>query len=108
MYYVNDYYNKIVGWFFLVIVESMKAIAPYKGFTGYLAVLISYISEGLRWDETHFVFSKNVKLIAALKKRGVTRQHYWRSCTWDGLETFPITAVQKFNFLSLPKVKYRP
>jgi hypothetical protein len=53
------------------VVESMKAIAPYKGFTGYQALLKSYISEGLRRDETQFVFSKEAKLIAALKKRGV-------------------------------------
>lgn len=53
------------------IVESMKAIAPYKGFTGYQALLKSYISEGLHRDETQFVFSKEAKLIAALKKRGV-------------------------------------
>jgi hypothetical protein len=53
------------------VVESMKAIAPYKGFTGYQALLKSYISEGLRRDGTQFVFSKEAKLIAALKKRGV-------------------------------------
>jgi hypothetical protein len=55
----------------LDVVESMKAVAPYKGFTGYQALLKSYISEGLRRDETQFVFSKEAKLIAALKKRGV-------------------------------------
>jgi hypothetical protein len=53
------------------VVESMKAIAPYKGFTGYQALLKSYISEGLRRDEAQFTFSKEAKLIAALKKRGV-------------------------------------
>jgi hypothetical protein len=49
----------------------MKAIEPYKGFRGYQALLKPYISEGLRRDETQFVFSKEAKLIAALKKRGV-------------------------------------
>ena len=48
-----------------------KQLAPYKGFTGYQALLKSYISEGLRRDETQFVFSKEAKLIAALKKSGV-------------------------------------
>jgi predicted DNA binding CopG/RHH family protein len=35
------------------VVESMKAIAPLKGFSGYQALLKSYISEGLRRDEAH-------------------------------------------------------
>jgi hypothetical protein len=53
------------------VVDSLKAIAPYKGFTGYQALLKAYISEGLRRDEALFSFSKEAKLIAALKKLGV-------------------------------------
>ena len=53
------------------VVESMKTIAPFKGFSGYQALLKSYISEGLRRDEAQFTFSKEAKLIAALKKLGV-------------------------------------
>ncbi len=53
------------------VVESMKAIAPYKGFSGYQALLKSYISECLRRDEAQFTLSKEAKLIAALKKLGV-------------------------------------
>ena len=53
------------------VVESMKAIAPVRGFTGYQALLKSYISEGLRRDEERYAFSKEAKLIAALKRRGV-------------------------------------
>ena len=53
------------------IVESMKTIAPHKGFSGYQALLKSYISEGLRRDEAQFSFGKEAKLIAALKKLGV-------------------------------------
>ena len=36
------------------VVESMKTIAPCKGFSGYQALLKSYISEGLRRDEAQF------------------------------------------------------
>jgi hypothetical protein len=54
------------------VLESMKTIAPYKGFSGYQALLKSYISDGLRRDEAHFSFSKEAKLIAALKKLGVS------------------------------------
>jgi hypothetical protein len=53
------------------VVESMRAIAPYKGFSGYQALLKSYISEGLRRDEAQFSVSKEARLIAALKKLGV-------------------------------------
>ncbi len=53
------------------VVESLKTIAPHKGFSGYQALLKAYISEGLRRDEAQFTFSKEAQLIAALKKRGV-------------------------------------
>jgi len=54
------------------VVESMKAIAPQRGFSGYQALLKSYLSEGLRRDEAQFMLSKEARLIAALKKRGVS------------------------------------
>lgn len=53
-------------------VESMKAIAPLKGFSGYQALLKAYVGEGLRRDEAQFTFSKEARLIAALKKMGVS------------------------------------
>lgn len=54
------------------VVESMKAVAPQRGFSGYQALLKLYISEGLRRDEAEFILSKEARLIAALKKRGVS------------------------------------
>ncbi|MEY4210920.1 MAG: hypothetical protein RLZ92_1301 [Pseudomonadota bacterium] len=54
------------------VVESMKLIAPYKGFSGYQALLKSYIGEGLRNDEALMASNKEAKLIAALKKLGVS------------------------------------
>ena len=36
------------------VVESLKEIAPHKGYTGYQTLLKSYISEGLRKDEAQF------------------------------------------------------
>ncbi len=53
------------------VVESLKAITPHKGFTGYQALLKSYISEGLRRDEALHMFGTAARLVAALKKRGV-------------------------------------
>lgn len=53
------------------VIESMKAIAPLKGFSGYQALLKSYVGEGLRRDEAQFTFGREARLIAALKKLGV-------------------------------------
>ena len=53
------------------VVESMKTIAPCKGFSDYQALLKSCLSDSLRRDEAQFAFSKEAKLIAALKKLGV-------------------------------------
>jgi hypothetical protein len=36
------------------VVESMKAIAPQRGFAGYQTLLKLYLSEGLRRDEAQF------------------------------------------------------
>jgi hypothetical protein len=53
------------------VVDSMKEIAPHKGFTGYQTLLKSYISEGLRNDEARYAGGATARLIEALKKRGV-------------------------------------
>lgn len=53
------------------VVESMKEIAPQRGFSGYQALLKSYIGEGLRRDEAQYAFGPTARLIEALKKRGV-------------------------------------
>jgi hypothetical protein len=53
------------------VVESLKAVAPMRGFTAYQTLLKSYISEGLRRDEAQFDQQTALKLAAALKRRGV-------------------------------------
>ena len=53
------------------LVESMKEIAPQRGFSGYQALLKSYIGDGLRRDEAQFAFGPAARLIEVLKKRGV-------------------------------------
>ncbi|NOT84654.1 MAG: hypothetical protein HOP02_07755 [Methylococcaceae bacterium] len=53
------------------VVESVKTIAPYKGFSGYQALLKADISERLCRDGTQLTFSKQAQLIVALKKPGV-------------------------------------
>ena len=52
------------------VVESMKAIAPLRGFSGYQTLLKSYIGDGLRRDEAQYAPGEAACLIDALKKRG--------------------------------------
>jgi hypothetical protein len=56
------------------VVESMKTIAPQRGFTGYQTLLKAYLSEGLRRDEAQFAVSSHTRLIDALKRRGVAAE----------------------------------
>lgn len=53
------------------VVESMKTIAPKRGFSAYQTLLKSYISEGLRRDEALYDAGATARLIESLKKRGV-------------------------------------
>ena len=53
------------------VVESMKAIAPLRGFSGYQTLLKSYIGDGLRRDEAQYAPGEAARLIDALKKRGI-------------------------------------
>lgn len=53
------------------VVESMKEISQKRGFSGYQALLKSYVGEGLRRDEAYFANGATARLIDALKKRGV-------------------------------------
>jgi hypothetical protein len=54
------------------VVESMKAIAPQRGFAGYQTLLKSYLSEGLRRDEQQFASVAHARLIDALRRHGVS------------------------------------
>ena len=56
------------------VVESLKTIAPAKGFSGYQTLLKSYISEGLRRDEAEYDQYSARKLVDALKRRGVAEE----------------------------------
>lgn len=56
------------------VVDSLKAIAPRKGFSGYQTLLKSYISDGLRRDEAAFAPAAIERLSAALRKRGVSKK----------------------------------
>lgn len=55
------------------VVESLKAIAPHKGYGGYQTLLKSYISEGLRRDEAVYASAAIERLANALEKRGVSK-----------------------------------
>ncbi|MEP7243236.1 MAG: hypothetical protein ABI885_06070 [Gammaproteobacteria bacterium] len=53
------------------VVDSLKSIAPTRGFTAYQTLLKSYISEGLRRDESQAELQTLRKLTEALRRRGV-------------------------------------
>jgi hypothetical protein len=53
------------------VVESLKAIAPHKGHSGYQALLKAYVGEGLRRDEAVYLYGPAARLAEALRKRGV-------------------------------------
>ncbi|MGY6216562.1 hypothetical protein ACW73L_15505 [Methylolobus aquaticus] len=55
----------------VAVVESMREIAPLRGFSGYQTLLKSYVSEGLRRDEERYTLGQTARLIEALRKRGV-------------------------------------
>ncbi len=56
------------------VVESLKAIAPMRGFSAYQTLLKSYVSEGLRRDEVKYENDAARKLADALKRRGVAEK----------------------------------
>jgi hypothetical protein len=53
------------------VVESLKTIAPTRGFSAYQTLLKSYISEGLRRDEADMEQQTARRFAEALKRRGV-------------------------------------
>jgi hypothetical protein len=53
------------------VVESMKTIAPQRGFAGYQTLLKLYLSDGLRKDEALFMSTATSRLMELLKKHGV-------------------------------------
>ena len=56
------------------VVDSLKAIAPQRGFTGYQTLLKSYLSDGLRRDEAQSLSHSTARLVQALKNRGVSAE----------------------------------
>ena len=56
------------------VVDSLKALAPHKGYGGYQTLLKAYISEGLRRDEAMLQAETAERLVRALRKRGVSAQ----------------------------------
>jgi tRNA 2-selenouridine synthase SelU len=56
------------------VVDSLKVIAPQRGFTGYQTLLKSYLSDGLRRDEAQSLNASTARLVQALKNRGVSAE----------------------------------
>jgi hypothetical protein len=59
------------------VVESLKAVAPQRGFTAYQTLLKSYISEGLRRDEA--ALGDMTEAFSRRAARRVLRKVEWQS-----------------------------
>ena len=53
------------------MIDSLKEIAPHKGFTTYQTLLKAYISDGLRKDEAQ-LSTPSTRLFDVLRKHGVS------------------------------------
>jgi hypothetical protein len=66
------------------VVDSLKAIAPHKGYAGYQTLLKAYISEGLRRDETVYTSDAVERFARAEETRrlrqGAERRDTRRGC----------------------------
>ncbi len=56
------------------MVEDLKRIAPFLGFSDYQSLIRAYIGQGLRQDLERFESETVTALIASLKRRGVSEQ----------------------------------
>lgn len=56
------------------VVDSLKSIAPQKGYSGYQTLLKAYVSEGLRRDEAAFASGQIERLVRALREHGVPKK----------------------------------
>ncbi len=56
------------------VVDSLKAIAPLRGVSGYQTLLKAYISDGLRQDEARFSSNQMARLLEALRQRDVPQE----------------------------------
>jgi hypothetical protein len=54
------------------VVDSLKALAPLRGFGGYQTLLKAYLSEALRRDEALLAEANQSRLIDALQRQGVS------------------------------------
>lgn len=53
------------------VIDDLKRIAPVMGFTGYQALLKTYVGQGLRRDLERLDDNKVTALVSSLKKQGV-------------------------------------
>ena len=54
------------------VVDDMKRVAPQLGFSGYQALLKTYVGQGLREDLEKLENSNVTALVSSLKKHGVS------------------------------------
>lgn len=56
------------------VIEDLKRIAPWKGFSGYQPLMRAYIGQGLREDLTKLDEAPITRLIESLRQQGVSEE----------------------------------
>jgi len=56
------------------VVDDLKEVAPFLGFSGYQPLIRAYIGQGLRKDMERLNADTLAKLISSLKRRGVSHK----------------------------------
>lgn len=68
------------------VVADLKRVAPHRGFSGYQPLIRAYVGQGLREDLAVLEGNPEItKLIASLKKQGITEAKLAKALTEAGV-----------------------
>ena len=56
------------------VIADLKRMAPFRGFSGYQALMRAYVGAGLREDMERFENSTTARLIEKLRESGVSEE----------------------------------
>ncbi|MDP2833200.1 MAG: hypothetical protein Q8Q28_07890 [Pseudomonadota bacterium] len=58
----------------LDVIEDLKRVAPWKGFSGYQPLMRTYIGQGLREDLAKLDEAPIARLVESLRQQGVSEE----------------------------------
>jgi hypothetical protein len=56
------------------VIEDLKRVAPWRGFSGYQPLVRAYVGQGLRMDLERLENDTVAALVESLKRRGVSEE----------------------------------